>query len=157
MDPVATSGALTISPMVDYDISWEGAVMIVAPRSDGFPSNASVTLTIGTGAKDLAGNALPEKYTLSFSVQGPDQSGNGGGFASTDLTIVAIAVAIIGLVLVIVILLFVLRRRKGRSMPPSYPGKPSAYQQQPYPQYQQQPFYQPQGYDQRSDQNPRRY
>ena len=66
MDEARTAAAFTISPDVAGTKSWfAGRNLIFTPAS--LDSFAQYTVTIGTGARDLAGNALEHPLTFSFT------------------------------------------------------------------------------------------
>lgn len=61
-----TQQAVTLSPEPDVvDFDWNGTTLIIQHTS--FGSNTPVTVTISTGAMDLAGNHLAAQYSFSFT------------------------------------------------------------------------------------------
>jgi hypothetical protein len=57
--------AIELSPEPDAGwVEWEGLTMKI--RHSAFPSNHLITVTINTGATDLAGNHLADAYVFSF-------------------------------------------------------------------------------------------
>lgn len=69
MDEAATEAAFTSSPAItNRVITWNAAhtLMSINPGVD-LPSGASVTMTIGLGARDLAGNTLAASRSFTFT------------------------------------------------------------------------------------------
>ncbi|MEW5937013.1 MAG: right-handed parallel beta-helix repeat-containing protein [Candidatus Thermoplasmatota archaeon] len=68
MDRESVEAAFTISPPLPYHLVWEGWNLTFVPDA---PMNYSTryTITIDTGAADLRGNALPNPYALSFTIE----------------------------------------------------------------------------------------
>lgn len=60
-----TETAFSISPIVEGKFYWEGTELIFNPNTL-LEFNTQYNITIGTGAKDLEGNSLSNKYTWSF-------------------------------------------------------------------------------------------
>ena len=65
MDQFATQEAFSISPALKGSFSWNGTNMTYIPDSN-LAYNTSYTVTIGTGARDSAGNNLPSAYSRQF-------------------------------------------------------------------------------------------
>jgi hypothetical protein len=66
MNKDLAQNAFSINPSVSGAFSWDGNTMTFTPSSRLALSTA-YTVTIGTGAKDLAGNSLASPYTFSFT------------------------------------------------------------------------------------------
>jgi hypothetical protein len=70
MNQTSAEGAFSINPSVTGSFSWRGNVMTFSP--DTHLDEATVyVITVGTGAKDLAGNPLPSVYTWSWRTDLP--------------------------------------------------------------------------------------
>ncbi len=68
MDTQSVTAALQISPAVPGTISWEaGDTRLVYTPDPRLNSGSNYTVTIGTDARDLAGNTLAESYSWSFT------------------------------------------------------------------------------------------
>ncbi len=68
MNPSAAEGAFSIDPSIAGTFSWNGNTMIFTPDAD-LPYSVVYTATVGTGAKDLAGNALATAYSWTFTIR----------------------------------------------------------------------------------------
>jgi len=65
MNKTSVEQAFSISPGVNGSFSWNGNTTIFTPASQ--LENITYTITINTGAKDLAGNSLANNYSWSFT------------------------------------------------------------------------------------------
>jgi len=65
MNKTSAEQAFTISPGVNGSFSWNGNTTIFTPASQ--LENTTYIATINTGAKDLAGNAVANNYSWSFT------------------------------------------------------------------------------------------
>ena len=65
MNQTSAEGAFSINPSVTGTFSWRGNVMTFSPDTDLDEATVYV-ITVGTGAKDLAGNPLASVYTWSW-------------------------------------------------------------------------------------------
>jgi len=66
MDQSATEAAFQIAPTATGSLSWSNNSLMLTPDSP-LTANTQYTLTIGTGAKDLAGNHLAGEVQASFA------------------------------------------------------------------------------------------
>ena len=66
MNKASAEGAFSIDPSVSGTFSWDGNTMIYVPSSP-LALSTTYTVTIGTGAKDLAGNSLSSTFSFSFT------------------------------------------------------------------------------------------
>ncbi|MBI4083652.1 MAG: Ig-like domain-containing protein, partial [Candidatus Lambdaproteobacteria bacterium] len=66
MNQTATQGAFGISPSVVGSFAWSGSTLTFTP-SALLTGSTTYTVTIATGARDLAGNALLTAYSFSFT------------------------------------------------------------------------------------------
>jgi hypothetical protein len=66
MNQFSAQSAFSISPSVPGTFSWNGNQMVFTP-SLNLAYLTTYTITIGTGAKDLAGNLLKSPYSWSFT------------------------------------------------------------------------------------------
>ena len=66
MDQASVQSAFSTSPSIEGTFSWSGSTLTFTPLS-GLGSLVNYTLTIGSGAADLAGNSLSTPYTWSFT------------------------------------------------------------------------------------------
>ena len=73
MNKNSAQTAFSINPSVSGAFSWDGNTMTFTPSSLLALSTA-YTVTIGTGAKDLAGNSLASPYSFSFTTSATDPS-----------------------------------------------------------------------------------
>ena len=64
MDKAATEAAFRTKPPMEGTFSWKGTTMTFTPKT--YPLTFGVTVTVGTGARDLAGNNLEKPYTFSY-------------------------------------------------------------------------------------------
>ena len=66
MNNTSVESAFLISPPAAGSFSWSGNIMMYTPDPN-LPSDTLYDVTIGTGAKDLAGNNLVSPYNWQFS------------------------------------------------------------------------------------------
>ncbi len=112
MNESSVETAFSVSPAVTGSFSWNAAGTVVtftpsAPLADG----ASYAVTVGTGARDLAGNALAQPATFTFATPAAPSSGLDLGGLWWVFLLLAVAAA--GLVV-----FYVLRRRGAGSLEP---------------------------------------
>ena len=67
MDEAATAAALSISPPVAGTTSWFASRNLSFTPEIPLDSFTEYTFTVGTGARDLAGNALASPYSFRFT------------------------------------------------------------------------------------------
>ncbi len=67
----ADSTSVTMAPAVITSLQWSGDHTLTILH-DEWPGDSNVTVTLGTGLSDLAGNHLAAAYTFSFTVSIPD-------------------------------------------------------------------------------------
>lgn len=70
MDTSSMTGAISIDPPFDYDISWSenNTVMTLTPEED-LDYGTTYTITISTEAKSSLGHSLAEPYSFSFTTE----------------------------------------------------------------------------------------
>ena len=68
MDTATGDGAITLSTGAVTDLTWTDARTVVVDHPD-WAEGAAVTLTVGTGLTDLAGNALAADHAATFYVE----------------------------------------------------------------------------------------
>lgn len=73
MDESSVQEAFSISPSVSGDYSWSGNTMTFTPITLSY--NTAYTCTVGTGAKDQAGNSLESSYVWGFTTIYSDDTG----------------------------------------------------------------------------------
>jgi PGF-pre-PGF domain-containing protein len=73
MNQTSAESAFNTSPETAGSFSWNGNNMTYTPDSD-LTSNTPYTVTIGTGAKDPAGNNLQTKHTWNFTTEVSDNT-----------------------------------------------------------------------------------
>ncbi len=66
MNEESVEDAVTTSPSFGYFDSWNGDTLFITP-TQLLEAGAPYTITIGTGAKDLAGNSLESAFQLAFT------------------------------------------------------------------------------------------
>jgi hypothetical protein len=99
MDQTASSGAISIAPGSIAGRSWtDNKTIVLTAQLEG---GKTYIVTISTGAKDLAGNAMQNTYTLTFTTK----SGGGGGTGIPGPGIVA-------LILIALLAALILRKRR---------------------------------------------
>lgn len=69
MDETATTAAITVNPVRAGTTSWSGNELTWT-ASSAFPPGITVTFTVGTGARDHAGNTLASAKVVSFRIAG---------------------------------------------------------------------------------------
>jgi hypothetical protein len=67
MQHLSVEEAFSIEPHVEGTFSWMGKTLIFTPLS--LTNDTMYTVTLGTGAKDLAGNSLLSSYQFSFTTK----------------------------------------------------------------------------------------
>ena len=75
MERTPTQEAIFISPEIDIRYRWRGRRLLLEAGS-GLSANRTYVITVGTGARDLRGNALERSFTFAFATG--DQLNNGG-------------------------------------------------------------------------------
>ena len=80
MNQVVTEGAFSISPALTGTFSWNGPgdVLTFAPDVLLAEGTTTYTVTIGTGATDLAGNALAAAHIFTFTTLQPTPPADSG-------------------------------------------------------------------------------
>ena len=68
MNQVSAERAFSTSPVTRGSFSWSGNTMIYTP-SPSLAYSTTYTVTVGTGAKDLAGNSLQLPYSWQFTAE----------------------------------------------------------------------------------------
>ena len=127
MNASATEAAFSVAPSVPGAFTWSnGSRTLTFRPSQPFAPGTSYTVTVGTGATDLAGNPLAKADAFTFSTPAPS------GISLLDLwpLFVVLAVALVG------VALFLIRRRgtpspeavaeAPRPPPPAAPAPPEA-------------------------------
>ena len=71
MNNSSVESAFSTIPVTTGSFSWSGNVMTYTPDSN-LAYNQTYNVTVGTGAKDLAGNSLNSAYIWSFITFAPD-------------------------------------------------------------------------------------
>ena len=87
MDTPTVEGAFSLNPATNGVFSWNSTsntVLTFNPNSD-LANATTYTATIGTGAKDLAGNSLKDSYVFSFTV-GEDKTPPSAQVATPNAT-----------------------------------------------------------------------
>ena len=80
MNREQTEAALFTSPAGPLQLSWHGPRLRIAmPLAE----ERTYVLTVGTGARDLRGNALTKSFTLAFAHRLAARSGAGAGSGCT--------------------------------------------------------------------------
>lgn len=68
MDTAATEAAISANPAITCDFSWNDAKTLLTCNPNGnLTASETYTVTLGTGAKDAAGNALASELNFSFT------------------------------------------------------------------------------------------
>jgi len=76
MDEAACESAFSISPQVPGDFTWPETWLMRFAPGGLLDSNAGYSVTISTGAQDLAGNPLPAPVQFGFTTGTAMSSGN---------------------------------------------------------------------------------
>lgn len=73
MDPRTTVSAIQVTPGSPLAPRWDdnGRILSLIPAAP-FPADENITVTVGTGASDLAGNHLPSEHVWRFHTTGKD-------------------------------------------------------------------------------------
>ena len=66
MDPASAAGSITLDQGGYTDLTWNTEGTIMTLTHGAWPEGARVTLAIGTGLTDAAGNALPQVFDTTF-------------------------------------------------------------------------------------------
>ena len=66
MDPTSAAGNVTLSNSNITGLTWETERILVIAHSDFVGEGVEVTVTLGTGLKDAAGNGLAAPFSWSF-------------------------------------------------------------------------------------------
>jgi methionine-rich copper-binding protein CopC len=71
MDKSATESAFSVSPEVDYSISWQNSdQLMLVSVTGGWQHDTSYELTINGSAHSATGVEMAENYTLAFKTEG---------------------------------------------------------------------------------------
>ena len=72
MDPASVGAAITVDPQAAVTLTWQDGsrTLLVSPR-DGWAPDTYYTITVGAGARDAAGTALPDPLRTAFYTRGP--------------------------------------------------------------------------------------
>jgi hypothetical protein len=130
MDTASVQSALQISPSInDRTFSWSADFRTLTIQlAESLPLGTTYTVTVGTGAKDQAGNPLAQASVFTFAMPAPPTQ----GLSLLDLwpLFIVIAVALAALAF------FLVRRRSAggaetvveapKPAPPAAPGKAEA-------------------------------
>ncbi|MBU8871223.1 MAG: Ig-like domain-containing protein [Gemmatimonadales bacterium] len=65
MDPTTSEGNITISSGTITEMEWESQAVLLVSHSN-WEEGIEITVTVGTGLTDEAGNALPQAFNSSF-------------------------------------------------------------------------------------------
>ncbi|UCE74662.1 MAG: Ig-like domain-containing protein, partial [Methanomassiliicoccales archaeon] len=115
MDHTSVENAITVSPdMTIKNFSWTGNRLTITFDSELDP-DTKYTVTVGTGAKDEAGNALEEPYTTEFTTKAEEPDGD---FVTDFWWILLVIIVIIVLLLVFLLLK---KRKPEPQLPPEQP------------------------------------
>jgi uncharacterized repeat protein (TIGR01451 family) len=71
MNTTSVEQAITFDPPVEGNFTWVGNVLYFKPTKD-LDYNTPYTVTVGTGAKDLAGNPMLSPYPITFRTEVKD-------------------------------------------------------------------------------------
>lgn len=116
MDQAATEGSVTISPGAITGRTWNGnaTLILTVDLTDG----QTYTVTIGTGAKDIAGNSVRDKYVFSFTTKKAITPSPSNTIFGLDVMTFGLLIIIIVVVVVIaIVVMFLAGRRKRRQQP----------------------------------------
>ncbi len=118
MDTASAQAAFGLSPSATGSFSWAGGGTILTFQpSQPLQPGTTYTITVGTGATDLAGNALAQVVTFRFTTVAQP-----AGMSLSDLWPVLVAIAAVAAGLI----LFVVLRRRGQAADTvSEPPKPA--------------------------------
>jgi len=111
MNRTSAEAAFSISPGVTGKISWVGNKLVFTPDQN-LTAGKKYTVSVGTTAKDLAGNPLDKASSWSFTVKGKTVVKPGGG-----LNLLCIGGIIAAIVALLVGVGYLLSRRKGDKEP----------------------------------------
>jgi methionine-rich copper-binding protein CopC len=67
MDQASVNAAVSISPSASGIVTWDQSGTLRTLQAKGLSANTQYTLTVGVGAKDLAGNALAAPHVVTFT------------------------------------------------------------------------------------------
>jgi uncharacterized membrane protein len=110
MNHTEVEEAITISPGVEIEgFSWSGNTLTINLKDELEP-NTEYTVTVGTAAKDQAGNSLDEPYTFTFT---PKEVKEESGFGATLLLLILIVV-----IVVVLLLFLMMKKKKSQEVPP---------------------------------------
>jgi hypothetical protein len=71
MNQTSAEDAFSISPAVNGSLGWDNDTMTFTPDAD-LVYDTTYSITIGTGAEDLAGNALAVDHVWDFATESPE-------------------------------------------------------------------------------------
>ncbi len=83
MNEATTEAAFSITPALVGTSSWVGNTMTYTPAAN-LASGTKYTVTIGTGAQDLAGNPMASAYSWSFTTKSARRGGRAAPRDSDD-------------------------------------------------------------------------
>lgn len=67
MNQASVNGAVSLSPSASGIVTWDSNGTLRSLSLKSLAANTQYTLTVGVGARDLAGNALAAPYVLTFT------------------------------------------------------------------------------------------
>ncbi len=129
MNTSSAQAAFSISPFVNGSFSWSnGSRTLTFQPSAGLALGTTYTVTVGTGAEDLAGNGMVLASVFTFSTPPPPPA----GLALTDLWPLLVVIAVV----LAAVAVFLVRRRSAsgsesvaeapKAPPPAAPAKQEA-------------------------------
>ena len=104
MNKSSVESGFSISPNVTGTFIWDGNLKLIFTPTSDLEEGQTYKITISKDVKDLAGNALGEDKTFSFTTLEEDDGGGDDGYQ----TIIVIIIVIV----VIFIIIAVLMRKK---------------------------------------------
>jgi len=96
MNTISVEQAITFDPSMDGNFTWVGNTLYFKPSKD-LKYATSYTVTIGTGAKDLAGNPVLSPYPFTFKTEVKDYVPEDQGNLICYVTVALVAGLMMGL------------------------------------------------------------